>query len=1080
MKKRNVGIAGSIFSLLLVSGIVYWSGSKIKAENIDANESEQVSKTTTLRSTTRDHQSEEFLANPEQEGWERIQIIEHASIPLDGGKTFNFGIGGYDPNSVVANIPSQAVVGKDVNLRGDKVFPVTPNIYLKTGSTYVPAIANSDSYPRSRLLNWSYDTGNGKQTLTTAGMYVDEITTSWNSPPVGVDGRYYKKIMKNGMPAYMYRYYTITKNVPKSNGSSTNNPNPYDVENDIQLATTMIMTGQRNGSVKVDYFIQNLPYLRTQNPNYDRKLETAPNRIDGFLPSDTPNTKVLNDFTLNGQFLPAIGTKNNAPLRLIGDQIGSYTEWPTLAMGTTRINYYLGLPNGPDNWTGGNTTTFYGATKVNPYAFSDRYGTGFEAIPGGEGEAGGPGAYLYRQTTANSISIYPAVFFKNQPKTFKPGDIEGYSFQYGMSIVSEAPTLYLDEDEYNITDQKPTAKVSGVWYDGSNLNTTLYYSVDGGPEQIYEPAGYTSSAQLGNEMPFELEIPNLSKEEHTITMYAQNSEESPKKSTTQTAKIVYVAGEPKLTLDKKNGGVGQDFTVSGSVINKIAAEPDRELHYNPTDIYIKKTDAPDSSYKLATTIDANSADSRFSYTIPASEIPLVANADYRFSIRAINKYDMISNVEDIRLAVNHAKPTFELASDIIQILDNTKPSYTLELAKLKHTGDSYPLFIQYKVDGEANWTKLDKVIGATDPSKPMIETANATFEIPAEKLPFETAHTLTVTIVDNFGVEADVQNVEFIKPGKPALVLDNKNGPSLGETQTVKGTITTEYFPAKLQYKIVKNGEAGAVYKELSENDVVIDQTSGKFSFTLDKGLFPVGASYEIFVKGMDKYNQETEEVSYRLTEVVHFKVKFVNAVGATIHPDITIDRELNDKIDLSLEQAVQDTLMKLKEEYTFDESSLPKGEVAVDSSTASWEYKFTGRLVYLSSPTAFDFGLEFASIKKMRVEEPTVIGLPLVVSDTRESKPGWSLNLKLTKELLNEDGKTILKNAVRYKNDETETILSSDAVPVVQKPTSGKYDISKDWASSQDGLKLEVPAGSITALGKYKGEILFELGETP
>ncbi|WP_429951132.1 hypothetical protein [Enterococcus sp. AZ101] len=1084
MKKRNVGIAGSIFSLLLVSGIVYWSGSSIKAENVDANESEQVSKTTTPRSITREHLTEEFLANPESEGWKEIRTIEHASIPLDGGKTFNFGVGGYDPSAVVANVPSNSVIGKDVNARGDKQFLVTPNIYLKSGSTYVAAIASPESYPRSDLLSWSYQTA--KQTDKTYSMNVDNIRVpTYNKPPTAVDGHYYKKTLRNGMTAYMYRYYTITKNIPASNNATTGNPNPYEVENDIQIANTMIMTGQRNGSVKVDYFVQNLPYLRTENPAYDYKLEKAPNRIDAYVPSETPNTKVLNSFTLNGGIKPKLGTNNQPPVRLIGDQIGAYVEGADRVMGNTRINYYMNLANGPENWTGGNDhKNFYGE-PWNPLSFSDRFATGYEAIPGAEGEKGAAGTYLYKNTSTiingSNVYIYPQIMVKNQPRAeFKPGDLEGYSFQYGMSIVSDAPTLYLDEDEYNITDQKPTAKVSGVWYDGSNLATTICYSIDGGPEQEYKPDPYTSNAQLGNEMSFELEIPNLSKEEHTITMYAQNSEESPKKSTTQTAKIVYVAGEPKLTLDKKNGGVGQDFTVSGSVINKIAAEPDRELHYNPTDIYIKKTDAPDSSYKLATTIDANSADSRFSYTIPASEIPLVANADYRFSIRAINKYDMISNVEDIRLAVNHAKPTFELASDIIQILDNTKPSYTLELAKLKHTGDSYPLFIQYKVDGEANWTKLDKVIGATDPSKPMIETANATFEIPAEKLPFETAHTVTVTIVDNFGVEADVQNVEFIKPGKPALVLDNKNGPSLGETQTVKGTITTEYFPAKLQYKIVKNGEAGAVYKELSENDVVIDQTSGKFSFTLDKGLFPVGASYEIFVKGMDKYNQETEEVSYRLTEVVHFKVKFVNAIGATIHPDITIDRALNDTIDLSVEQAVQDTLMKLKEEYTFDESSLPKGELAVDSSSASWEYKFTGRLVYLSSPESFDFKLNIASYKKIRVDDPEVIGLPLVVSDTRESKPGWSLSVKLTEELLNQDGKTILKNAIRYKNGKTETILNNQGYQIVSHLDSGKYDVSKEWSADGNGLKLEIAPGAVNALGKYHGEILFELSETP
>lgn len=1087
MKKRKFKMWFSIFSLLLISGTIYWSSSKIKAEKLELNESEQVSKIKTPANSTREHLSEEFLANPESEGWTEIRKIEHATIPLDGGKTFNFGVGGYDPKSVVANVPSKSVIGKDVNERGEKQFLITPNIYLKSGSTYVPAIASSESYPMSDLLAWSYQTA--KQTDKTYSMSADYISTGYRRPPTAVDGHYYKKIMRNGMTAYMYRYYTITKNIPASNNATTSNPNPYEVENDIQLANTMIMTGQRNGSVKVDYFIQNLPYLRTENPAYDYDLEKSPNRIDAYLPSDTPNTKVLNNFTLNGGINPKLGANNQPPMRLIGDQIGIYVEAFNNTIGKTRINYYMNLANGPENWTGGNgLRNFYGES-TNPLSFSDRFATGFEAIPGGEGEKGAAGTYLYRETSTiidgTTFYLYPKMMVKNQPRAeFKPGDIEGYSFQYGMSVVSDVPTAYLDEDEYNITDQKPTAKVSGVWYDGSNLSTTIYYSIDGGPEQKYEPTPYTSNAQLGNEMPFEIEIPNLTKEEHTITMYAQNNESTPKVSPTQTAKIVYVAGEPKLTLDTKNGGVGQDFTVSGSVINKIAAEPERELLYNPTDIYIKKTDEPDSSYKLVTTIDADSVNSRFSYTIPASEIPLVANADYRFSIRAINKYDMISNIEDIRLAVNHAKPTFELASSNIQLLDNTQASYSLELANLKHAGDSYPLFIQYKVDSETNWTTLDNKIGATDPSQPTIETAKAAFDIPAEKLPFGTAHTVTITVVDNFGIEADAQTVEFIRPGKPVLVLENKNGPSLGETQTIKGTITTEYFPAKFQYKVVKNGEAGAVYKELAEKDVAIDQTNGKFSFKVDKSLLPVGASYEIFVKGVDKYSQETEEASYRLTEVVHFKVKFVDTKGAAVESDITIDRELNDMIDLGEEKVVQDALTELKKRYTLDQSSVPTVPVKVDNPIAFWEYRFTGKLFIASFPSSLNFGNKALTTKFIEMKQPKY-DVPLVIGDTRNSKTPWTLTATLEKSLTNEESPSeVLKRALWYKKSDSSKVMlaENESLPIEVGTVSetGEYNISNNWDNQSSGLEVNVFASEIFKKGDYKATILWQVGTTP
>ncbi|WP_348921068.1 hypothetical protein [Enterococcus rotai] len=142
--------------------------------------------------------------------------------------------------------------------------------------------------------------------------------------------------------------------------------------------------------------------------------------------------------------------------------------------------------------------------------------------------------------------------------------------------------------------------------------------------------------------------------------------------------------------------------------------------------------------------------------------------------------------------------------------------------------------------------------------------------------------------------------------------------------------------------------------------------------------------------------------------------------------------------------------------------------------------FYYKGVLKIKSAPTAYDFGLEVSSSKKIRVDNPTPIGMPFIVADTRTSSPGWSLKVKLTEELLNDDGKTTLKNAVRYKSGKTETILNNQAIKVVQKVNPGEYDVSKDWSATGDGLKLEIAPGAVNALGKYHGEILFELGETP
>lgn len=206
--------------------------------------------------------------------------------------------------------------------------------------------------------------------------------------------------------------------------------------------------------------------------------------------------------------------------------------------------------------------------------------------------------------------------------------------------------------------------------------------------------------------------------------------------------------------------------------------------------------------------------------------------------------------------------------------------------------------------------------------------------------------------------------------------------------------------------------------------------------------------------------------------------VNFVDEAGEPLNAPYTDTKEVGEVVDLTEITAITGILTKLKAAYDMEQ---PDTEIIkIANGENSMTYRFKGKLMYVSLPESFDFKLNIASYKKIRVDDPKVVGLPLVVSDTRLNTPGWSIKVKLKEELLNEDGKTILKNAVRYKLGDKEEILNSQALKVVQNTKPGKYDVSQGWSAEGDGLKLEIPPGAVNALGKYHGEILFELSETP
>lgn len=90
-----------------------------------------------------------------------------------------------------------------------------------------------------------------------------------------------------------------------------------------------------------------------------------------------------------------------------------------------------------------------------------------------------------------------------------------------------------------------------------------------------------------------------------------------------------------------------------------------------------------------------------------------------------------------------------------------------------------------------------------------------------------------------------------------------------------------------------------------------------------------------------------------------------------------------------------------------------------------------------------------------------------------------------MIKPLTNEDGKTVLKNAIYYKGKENgkevvNEITGTTRPIVTHTHTSvGNYDISAEEWSKGDGFRVILPPGAVEKLGKYSATIEFTLADT-
>lgn len=190
-------------------------------------------------------------------------------------------------------------------------------------------------------------------------------------------------------------------------------------------------------------------------------------------------------------------------------------------------------------------------------------------------------------------------------------------------------------------------------------------------------------------------------------------------------------------------------------------------------------------------------------------------------------------------------------------------------------------------------------------------------------------------------------------------------------------------------------------------------------------------------------------------------------------------------------------------------ETTLPAGAPSADledylvlssSDTADLEAPVIGTLL-LTAPDVIDFGTEEVKATKTSVGNPGYYKLvdesqpysssnrtpaKFIIQDARTTRNQWQLKVKLEQQMQMNDGGTIyqLIDAIKFKPPGAAPAIdlgTSDQVIATGLNTSKSqlYDLNAEWGSDE-GFRVEVPAGDVKKIGDYSGIMTWTLEEAP
>lgn len=943
-----------------------------------------------------------------------------------------------------------------------------PNVYFIDNGEYVGG-----------LYNWKADLGTSFPVNLVFGR-ANSLSSDDKINGYTIDNpRYYKKIDSDkNMTALMFKGDRLRD---PSNRTAINKQSRFDV--------TIIMSAV-NGAVKIDTYVEN-------NSNPDLVQADWYKEVALYTLVDTELKD--NDYV---------------PVRFIGNNRGLYIEQDASknVKGVYRLNYNFRLANPVANWKAGK----FGVMASDQPVFNRNFGGfGTYDASGAEKAEGVAGAHAYDAFPSNIPRLIDtAIFMKSKTQAFPIGSVMGYSYSVGLQKLDDKPIIILDEAIGIAKKDDPNGYfISGQWGDLDSTQVTLAYQIDDGPIITLG----TQKGKAGVNHDFRFDFTNKIKpKDQKITFYATDNTNIEAKPVEQ--QVIYLDSAPVLKLETKNillNPSNTEYLVTGKVIDD-KRKPDK--------VFYKPFNAPNDMYKeVAMVADGNSA---FSFGIQASDVPYSVDAEYIFDIRAVDKYGMASEVEQLKIAANHPKPTLSLDENEGVSLGQ---DYEVKLTQ-DHVKEFYPLYLEYKV-GDAPFKKLD--IAANKVESLIIQDSDAkkrTFTIPKTEIPAESGHIISIRIVDRFDVTSIIQSLVLEKVNKPIISADFQfdktkivEGDKVTVTSTIQNTAiapsiwqdvvyeTLESFPPtidvdrlsiklndqaippsditmspdrKLQIKlgtVDPNIEWNLIYDIISKIAVPVL----KEDFEVKQGYKVTGNSV-IAGQAEEGYTElKTVTVNRRTSKLSVFHIEEKTMPENELFKEEPKEGTVGDKVAVTAHHTEGYILSKVLIDGE-EKIPLPKEDFeVVYGEVKEVKFYYKGILRLNSVPEIMDFGQHEATFRKIRVNQPNLDGQKLAITDTRQSKKEWSLKAVLIQEFTNiDDPNSRMTGILRYNRGakESETIFELNKVEELMKHTNdsnSEFVVSDTWSESGFGFKMEVPNGG-GKIGKYQARIEYRLGDTP
>ncbi|WP_419154007.1 pectate lyase-like adhesive domain-containing protein [Weissella viridescens] len=157
-----------------------------------------------------------------------------------------------------------------------------------------------------------------------------------------------------------------------------------------------------------------------------------------------------------------------------------------------------------------------------------------------------------------------------------------------------------------------------------------------------------------------------------------------------------------------------------------------------------------------------------------------------------------------------------------------------------------------------------------------------------------------------------------------------------------------------------------------------------------------------------------------------------------------------------------------------------PAADTPIHDVLAKGATKITikGSLNWVSKFTSLDFGTH--ALDSKRVSYPALANTreSLEVSDTRGNGGTWRVTAQLIKPLTSNDGLSVLKSGLVYKNGQSDEALGRNEVLIGQYRTnsSNSVKINDKWNASNRGIFLDVPDQTRLKPQSYNGTVKWNL----